>query len=103
MRNVSGLWRGGPGRRLGVPNRASVEVRAFCQRLVADPEYRVNLEQRWRAGELPPALEAMIWSYAVGKPPQALDVALRGPSLASIIAGTAIDDEADDALDETPQ
>ena len=105
MRN-SGLWRGGsPGRPVGVPNRATREVRAFCQRLVADPEYRADLERRWREGKLPPALEQMIWAYAIGRPPQALQVTTRGPSLASIIAGTATtDDEGDDddAL-ETPQ
>ena len=52
----SGLWRGGsPGRPPGVPNKATGEVRAFCQRL-ADLEYRAEFEQRWRSGTLARAL-----------------------------------------------
>ena len=96
MRDTSGLRRGGPGRPPGTPNKATKEVRAFCQRLVADPEYRAALERRWREGSLPPAVEAMVWSYAVGKPPQSLDVTRHGPSLASIIAGTATDEDDED-------
>ena len=96
MRNVSGLWRGGsPGRPAGTLNRATKEVGTFCRQLVSDPEYRESLETRLRAGTLPPALESMIWHYAFGKPPASLDVTNRGPSLASLIAGTATDDEYD--------
>ena len=98
MRNTSGLWRGGsPGRPAGTPNRASKEVRAFCQRLIADAEYRRTLETRLRAGTLPPQLESLIWNYAFGRPPQSLDVHRHGPSLAEIIAGVAVDsDETED-------
>ena len=79
-----------------MPNKANREVRGFCQRLIADPEYRRTLESRLCAGTLPPALEALIWNYAYGKPPASLDVHNHGPSLASIIAGTATDDDLDD-------
>jgi hypothetical protein len=37
----------------------------------------------------------MVWAYAIGKPPQALNVTNHGPSLASMIAGTASDDDED--------
>jgi hypothetical protein len=63
---------------------------------VADPEYRAGLQRRWREGSLPPALEQMIWAYAIGKPPQALNVHNQGPSLASLIAGTARDEDYDE-------
>lgn len=96
MRDISGLRRGGPGRPPGSPNKATKEVRIFCQRLVTDPDYRVALERRWREGSLPPALESMIWNYAVGRPPQSLDVTSRGPSLAQLIAGTATDEMDDE-------
>jgi hypothetical protein len=46
------------------------DVRTFCQGRVAEPEYRTNFEQRWRNGTLPPALEQMVWGYAIGKPQQ---------------------------------
>ena len=64
----SGLWRGGsPGRPVGVPNRATREARQFCEQLIADPEYRAHFERRWRAGQLPPVLEAMVWNYVASR------------------------------------
>ena len=90
----SGLWRGGsPGRPPGVPNKATGEVPAFCQRLLADLEYRAEFEQRWRSGTLAPALEQMVWAYAVGKPQQSIEVSNRGLSLAELIVGCAPTDE----------
>jgi len=99
MPNTIGLWRGGPGRPPGTPNRATGEVRAFCQRLVIDPEYRTNFEQRWRSGELPPALEQMVWAYAVGKPQQSCEVTSSGVSLAAIIARRVPHDDEDPECD----
>ena len=93
MKNTEGLWRGGPGRFAGVPNKATGEVRAFCQRLVTDPAYRVKFEERWRGGVLPPALEQMVWAYAVGKPQQSFEVVNHSLSLAELIVGSAPTDE----------
>ncbi len=56
------------GRAKGTPNRATVNARELAQRLVTDPEYVDGLERRLRQGELPPAVEAMLWNYAFGKP-----------------------------------
>jgi len=90
----SGLWRGGsPGRPPGVPNKATGEVRTFCQRLVVDPEYRANFERRWRSGSLPPALEQMVWAYAAWRPQQSVEVMSRGLSLAELIVGVVPTDE----------
>lgn len=68
MRNTSGLNRGGPGRPKGVPNRATTEARAFCASIVDDPAYQRSLRSRALKGHLAPALEAMLWHYAKGKP-----------------------------------
>jgi hypothetical protein len=87
-RDISGLRRGGPGRPRGVPNKATSAVRDLCQRLVTDPDYQAKLELAWRARELPPQLEAMIWHYAYGRPSASIETTDRGPSLAEIIAGT---------------
>jgi hypothetical protein len=69
-----------------------------CQRLIQDETYRVNLEQRWRAGTLPPAIEVMLWSYAIGRPQQSIELTSHGISLAAIIAGRVeAEAEAEDA------
>jgi hypothetical protein len=75
VRNTSGLKRGGsPGRPKGVPNRATVDAREFCSSIVDDPAYQARLRRRALAGDLPPAIEAMIWYYAKGKPKDRLEV-----------------------------
>lgn len=103
MRNTSGLWRGGgPGRAPGQPNRASREARELCRRLVADPEYRARFEQRWRNGDLAPAVETMVWAYAFGKPSQQFEVTSHGISLAQIIAGTVPREDEDQESDWYP-
>ncbi len=58
----------GPGRKKGVPNRPTAEVRAACVAIVDDRQYRTKLLARARAGTLPPAVECMLWHYAKGKP-----------------------------------
>ncbi len=58
----------GPGRKKGVPNKATAEVRAACVAIVDDPQYRKTLLARARAGTLPPAVECMLWYFAKGKP-----------------------------------
>ncbi len=56
------------GRAKGTLNRATVNARELAQRLLTDPEYVDGLERRLRQGELPPAVEAMLWNYAFGRP-----------------------------------
>ena len=58
----------GPGRKKGVPNKATAEVRAACKAIVDDSQYRETLLARARAGTLAPAVECMLWHYAKGKP-----------------------------------
>lgn len=62
------------GRRRGTPNKTSTDIGAACRQLVDDAEYRQYFKHRLMVGQLPPALEAMAWHYAYGKPPETLTV-----------------------------
>lgn len=76
-RNALGMFEpgtaGGPGRLPG-PHEATEEVRALCRRIVTDPVYCDNLILRARAGVLPPGVEVTIFHYAIGKPPEKVEV-----------------------------
>jgi hypothetical protein len=74
VRNTSGLKRGGPGRKPGVPNKVTQEVKAVASRLVDDPDYLASLERRLKRGKCAPAVETMLWHYAKGKPKDQLEV-----------------------------
>lgn len=56
------------GRQKGTLNKVTVEAKAACAAIVDDPTYRKNLTARARRGDLAPAIEAMLWHYAYGKP-----------------------------------
>ena len=61
------------GRRKGTSNKVTVEARAVCAAIVDDPTYRKTLVARAKAGELSPAIEAMLWHYACGKPKEQVE------------------------------
>jgi hypothetical protein len=61
------------GRKAGTPNRATAEVEAKCRALIEDPEYQTYFKHRLAVGQLAPALEAMTWHYAYGKPIERLE------------------------------
>ena len=46
----------------------TIEAQAACAAIVDDPAYRRKLIQRARTGRLSPAIEALLWHYAKGKP-----------------------------------
>lgn len=56
------------GRKPGTPNRSTAMVEARCRALIEDPAYQTYFQKRLKAGTLAPALEAMTWAYAYGKP-----------------------------------
>jgi hypothetical protein len=70
MRNIDGLKRGGPGRLAGTPNKATQEAWTFCQSLLEDADYRAQLGERLRGGNLAPGFEQLLWFYAYGRPGQ---------------------------------
>ncbi len=74
-RNDRGQFAGqpGPGRKKGTSNKVTAEAKAVCAAIVDDPTYRKKLIARAKAGELPPAIEAMLWHYAFGKPKEQVE------------------------------
>ena len=74
-RNDRGQFAGqpGPGRTKGTPNKVTAEAKAVCAAIVDDPTYRKKLIARAKAGELAPAIEAMLWHYAYGKPKEQVE------------------------------
>ena len=62
------------GRQKGTPNKATREAKEFCSAIVDDPAYQRRLRKRALDGDLPPALEVMLWHYAKGVPKQTVAV-----------------------------
>ena len=65
------------GRQPGSLNKATIEAKQACAELVDDPEYREKLKERLLAGKLPPAIEAMLWHYAHGRPKDMVESEVR--------------------------
>ena len=61
------------GRRKGTSNKVTAEAKAVCAAIVDNPTYRKKLVARAKAGELAPAIEAMLWHYAYGKPKELVE------------------------------
>ena len=52
-----------------------LQVQRLCENLIlGDPAYLYNLRSRLRQGMLAPAMEAVIWYYAFGKPIEKVEV-----------------------------
>lgn len=49
-------------------------AQALATDLLNDPHYLERLKLRLLAGELPPAMEAMLFHYAFGKPVESIEV-----------------------------
>lgn len=62
------------GRPKGSKNKASGDVRDFCQELLERPAYQAKFLKAWDTRRLPPRLEEMVWHYAHGKPTQSFEV-----------------------------
>jgi hypothetical protein len=66
------------GRQKGSKNHATTEAKQAATNIVDDPLYRLKLRLRALAGELPPALETMLWHYSKGKPTERLEISTPG-------------------------
>jgi hypothetical protein len=76
VRNTTGLRRGGPGRPKGVPNKATVEVKAWAQSVVEDPQVQATTLDLARRGKLDSSLFRELLHYAYGKPKESMSVDL---------------------------
>ena len=56
------------GRKKGSQNKSTGTIGDFARSVVEDVEYREQIRVRARTGALPPAIEAMLYAYAYGKP-----------------------------------
>ena len=63
----------GPGRKKGVPNKATLELKAFTDSLLADPNYQKNVIARVMAGEAD-HIERFMWEHRFGKPKEQIEV-----------------------------
>ncbi len=73
--SLANLRRGGPGRsRLSEARKQQDKAaRHIAQRLLLDPVYQRNLQDRLRSGRLQPGVEVTLYHYAWGKPTQAIE------------------------------
>jgi hypothetical protein len=56
-----------------VPNRVTAAAKVACVELVDDPVYRARLARDLRLRKVAPAIEAMLWYYAKGKPKEIIE------------------------------
>ena len=71
----------GKGRKKGVPNKVTAEIREVTQRLF-DPTYWAYTRKRLVTGKLPPAVETKLLAYAFGEPTQTVDM----PQVGELVA-----------------
>jgi len=58
----------GSGRKAGVPNKRTVEIKEYARTIVEDEQVREQLRAQARDGTLPPPIMTMLFYYAYGKP-----------------------------------
>lgn len=63
-----------PGRPAAPAPSEKVTAKAFCKSVIASPEYRQSILNRITLGDLPPAVECLMWHYAHGKPTEHFEV-----------------------------
>lgn len=49
------------------------EVQRISKKLLSDPLYVAMLKERLQSGRIQPGVEAMLWYYAHGKPPETVE------------------------------
>jgi hypothetical protein len=62
------------GRKKGTPNKATTEVGQFFRGVLESQTYRQTLTRRLEEGKVAPAVEALAFHYAYGKPKETIAV-----------------------------
>jgi hypothetical protein len=73
------------GRKMGTPNKATVEVRAWARGVVEDPQVHATTLDMARTGRLAPAVLIELLHYAYGKPKETTDLTVRVSRMVRII------------------
>lgn len=60
------------------------EAQRFAREIVESESYRTTVQDRAAKGTLPPAIEAMLWYYAYGKPLEQLSLTVQSEDLSSL-------------------
>jgi hypothetical protein len=81
----------GGGRKKGVPNKATQEIKDFARNFLMSEEYRENLKQRILAGDAP-HMEMLLHHYGFGKPKSSVEVLASGLTGAALIQSTTAED-----------
>ena len=80
----------GPGRPKGCKDKVRRQVKTIALDLLGDDEYQRNLAKRLRKGTLAPALEAMLWHYAFGKPVERMEIGGRDDFFKAVLAQASV-------------
>ncbi len=76
----------GGGRKKGVPNKATQEIKEFARNFLMSEEYRESLKRRVLGGEAP-HMEVLLHHYGFGKPKTSVEVSVPpGPPLGQLAA-----------------
>jgi hypothetical protein len=81
----------GGGRKKGVPNKATQEIKEFARNFLMSEEYRENLKQRILAGAAP-HLEVLLHHYGFGKPKSSVEILGPGLTGAALMKSVTADD-----------
>lgn len=79
--------KGGPGRKKGVPNKVTKEMKEMAKGMLTNPTYLRSLVRRLHGGRLASGMESMLFYYAFGKPIDRLEIP--GASFAQIVLQVA--------------
>src|SRR5262245_22462001 len=62
------------GRKKGVPNRATADMKTRARELLSRPEYLRKLKQRLIQGTCPAGVEILLYYYAYGRPKETVQM-----------------------------